>query len=267
MSDRFADFLREDFAYRIREGGRLRALVRKDFAAAFDALGLGEDGSLAPPPDAVPVEAGGRGAAFTVPGDQGGEAILRLYRRGGLVGRVLERRYLAGHRSLLELEATERLRRRGAPVPEPLAAVELRRWIGYEAAILTRRLAGARTLAAVLRDGGTPAGEVLEAAGRAVGALHAAGGYHADLNAWNLLALPEPTRFVVIDLDRALVAAAPLPETPAVANLQRLRRSLAKLGHERALETWPAFERGYRRAREGEEAPGRDGEPSEVEAG
>jgi tRNA A-37 threonylcarbamoyl transferase component Bud32 len=82
--------------------------------------------------------------------------------------------------------------------------------------------------------------------GRAVAALHGAGGDHADLNAWNvLIAGSDEPRAHVVDLDRGRLRSAPLGAPRAAANLARLRRSLGRLGLVDALSAWTEFERGY----------------------
>ncbi len=56
----------------------------------------------------------------------GGRAVLRLYRRGGLLGTVVRRLSLDSDRAKDELFLHARALERGAPVPEPLAAVTRR---------------------------------------------------------------------------------------------------------------------------------------------
>jgi len=232
-----------------RAAGRV-ALVRSDFRPAFDALGLltspavSDAGGRAP--DAI---AGGRGGALVVDAGAAGEIVVRPGRRGGWFGKLVRRRYFAGDRFMEELVVTERLRRRGAPVPDPLAAVRRPRAVGYETWLATRRLPGAEPAAVALAA--TPADRLrgpMRAMGRAVRALHEAGGDHADLNAWNVLLGWEgesEVRAFVVDLDRGRLRPAPLGAKRARANLARLRRSLRKLELVHALAAWPEFERGY----------------------
>lgn len=242
-----ADHLPTDLAdaFELRRAPRRRAIVRRDFAGTFEQLGLLESprGGAA----ARPVE-GGRGDARVVPVGPEEEIVVRPGRRGGWVGRWIRARYFIGDRFLDELVLTERLRRRGAPVPEALAAVRRDRRFGYETWLVTRRIPDARPAARIL-DAASEArlAEQLAAVGRGIGRLHAAGGDHADLNAWNVLLVgaagPEPEAKIV-DLDRGRLRT-PLPARRARAALARLRRSFAKLGLEAAIEAWPHLERGY----------------------
>lgn len=241
-----------------RMSGRV-ALVRSDFGPAFDALGL--FASPGAPTVAEPVRptVGGRGGARIVDAGAGGEIVVRPGRRGGWFGKLVRSRYFAGDRFTAELILTERLRRRGAPVPEPLAAVRHERRVGYEAWLATRHIPAAEP--AAVRLAATPPERLsgpLRAMGRAVRALHDAGGDHADLNAWNVLitpggAGPEQARAHVVDLDRGRLRPAPLGARRARANLARLRRSLRKLELDHVLAAWPEFERGYASA---DHAPG-----------
>jgi 3-deoxy-D-manno-octulosonic acid kinase len=191
---------------------------------------------------------GGRGTVRIVQAGPLGEAVVRPYRRGGLVEAFNERRYFLGNRAFDELVATHRLHRRGAPVPEVLAAVQTALRPGYAACIVTRRVPKAISAAAALEHASASrTTAVLEAMGRSVRRLHEAGGVHADLNAHNLL-VPEDVdgAVTIIDLDRVGVVSGPAPPRRARANLDRLRRSLRKLGLDPALDRWNDFERAYK---------------------
>jgi 3-deoxy-D-manno-octulosonic acid kinase len=234
--------------FRVIRGGASRAIVRHDFVPSFEAHRLIEC-PLAPAlslPSGRGAErlAGGRGTVRVLDAGPLGEAVVRPYRRGGVVEHVNPRRYFLGNRAFDELVATHRLRRRGAPVPEVLAAVQASLRPGYGACLVTRRVARTRPASVVLASAEAPVETVMEAMGRAVRALHAAGGIHADLNAHNLL-VSEDGPVTIIDLDRARVASGPAPNGRARANLGRLQRSLVKLGLRRAVECWDAFAEGY----------------------
>ncbi|HSM09861.1 MAG TPA: lipopolysaccharide kinase InaA family protein [Gemmatimonadota bacterium] len=242
-----------------RMPGRV-ALVRSDFGPAFEALGLlASPGAPTAATEPARATAGGRGGARIVDAGAGDEIVVRPGRRGGWFGKLVRSRYFAGDRFTDELILTERLRRRGAPVPEPLAAVRQQRRVGYETWLATRRIPGAEPAAVTLAA--TPAERLagpLRAMGRAVRALHDAGGDHADLNAWNVLITPAgagsgEARAHVVDLDRGHLRPAPLGARRVESNFARLRRSLRKLELDHVLAAWPEFERGYA---SGASAPG-----------
>lgn len=249
-------WMEDAFVTRRREAAA--AVVRASFADVFDRLGLVEAADL--PPDAFlwraeeaygtegEVWRAGRGRMALLP-DGGGEgAVLRPCRRGGWVRRITERRYLLGDRAFRELAVTEGARRRGAPVPEPLAAVQSGAGIGYRAALLTRRIPDARPSPELL-DGLSPDAcrPLLFRMGAGAGLLHRAGGWHPDLNAHNLLLTAGGGPARVVDLDRGRLFDGPAPRPLVGWAHRRLRRSLRKLGLDAALLAWGAFREGHDR--------------------
>lgn len=92
---------------------------------------------------AHPISEGGRGSAWFVEASFG-NAVLRQYRRGGMIAMLNRDRYFwcGGHRtrSVLEFRLMRELISRGLPVPTPLAACYVRHGVQYRAAILMERL-------------------------------------------------------------------------------------------------------------------------------
>ena len=134
-------------------------------------------------------------------------------------------------RPLRELVATAEARRRGVPAPEVLAA-RIDGGLVYRGVLVTAELRGAATLLEALRrasDAGARRA-LARRAGQAVGVLHRAGIFHADLNPTNLLVHPgrDGDEVAVVDFDRARVSAMPLGARARRRNLARLARSLAK---------------------------------------
>lgn len=250
MDARLPSWMEADFVTRRR--GPAAAIVRADFADLFDRQRLIEV-SVAPL-RAVVLDggtslAGGRDLAHVIPAGPLGEAVVRRYRRGGWVEKIATRRYIQGARAFEELILTHRLHRDGAPVAECLAAVQTAlRPVGYAACLITRRIPGAAPAAEVLRESSRgEAAATLEAMGRSIRQLHAAGGWHADLNANNLL-VPvgwPGVSVIVIDLDRGRYYPGGVPRRRANRNIRRLHRSLRKLGLADALAAWPALRKGY----------------------
>lgn len=179
---------------------------------------------------ARPVSAGGRGSAWFLDAPFG-RAVLRRYRRGGLVARLSRDAYLwtgeSRVRSVAEFRLASELLRRGLPVPRPLAAWYERSGMHYRAALLMDRLDGVHTLAELADAGHAPWAE----AGRLVALMHRAGLDHADLNAHNLM-FDDAGRGWVIDLDRGRLRAG--GGMWRRRNLERLHRSMMKLRGERA---------------------------------
>lgn len=177
---------------------------------------------------ALHLQAGGRGGVAVI-ASPAGECVLRHYRRGGLVARVLGDRYLwrgaDRTRPFTEFRLLMEIARRGLPGPLPVAARYLRSGVFYRADLLTRRIADACTLAQCQAEGRLDHA-LAAAVGELVARFHREGIWHADLNAHNVLVAPSGLH--LIDFDRGCVRGVDV--TWQRSNLQRLRRSLLKLG-------------------------------------
>jgi len=193
---------------------------------------------------------GGRGAAWFVTLPDGTEAVLRLYRRGGLPARLGARELYVWQgqertRSLREFRMLRRLAAAGLPVPLALAAGWWRAggfW--YRQALLTRRLEGTRSLAESLQahDSDIPWAEL----GRTLARFHLEGVGHPDLNAHNIL-IDAALQPWLIDFDRA--SDGPLSARQAAANLARLRRSIRRITRDSAPPPgWEQLEASWRAA-------------------
>lgn len=200
----------------------------------------------------------GRGAAWAV-STPAGDWVVRHYRRGGAVARVLRDRYLraGASRPLKELRASVAARGRGVPTPEIVAAVVYGAGPVYRADLATRLVPEAADLADVTLGPARLAEPGREAAWRAAGALLklalAAGVEHRDLNLRNILvqrpASRAPLAFL-LDLDRARVHEQPVSDVVRAGMLERLHRSRRKLEARLGVATTPreldAFEEGLR---------------------
>ena len=188
----------------------------------------------------------GRGTAYSA--GQDGQWVLRHFHRGGLPGRLVSDRYVwlgkARSRPVHEFEVLAKLFDAGAPVPRPIAAHVRHSGLFYRGDILVERVEGAVTLAEL-------APRLDEArwarVGLAIRHFHRAGGWHADLNANNILITPD--RVVIIDLDRGRSDCR--NPRKQQGNLDRLLRSLHKLG------LMPAATKGWRALQAAYESAGR----------
>jgi 3-deoxy-D-manno-octulosonic acid kinase len=173
-------------------------------------------------------QARGRGAAWFVQDGEHGY-VLRHYRRGGLVGRLIHDRYvwlgLARTRAWREWRLLAHLHGQGLPVPRPVAAQVVRKGWHYGADLLTARLPDTRSLAQALAAAPLTAPE-WRRIGACIGRFHQAGVWHADLNAHNIL-LDADTNIYLIDFDRGRLRRP--ADAWQRANLARLLRSLRKL--------------------------------------
>ncbi|HET9048391.1 MAG TPA: 3-deoxy-D-manno-octulosonic acid kinase [Chiayiivirga sp.] len=185
---------------------------------------------------------GGRGGVSVVHGDFGA-GLLRHYHRGGVIGRWIRDRYLylgeASTRCLREFQLLLRLRELGLPVPRPIFATWRRSGLLYRADLMTMLIPEARTLAECLREShGTIDWEKM---GETLAQFHAAGVFHADLNAHNIL-IDAQARIWLIDFDRGRLRHG--YGSWQASNLMRLRRSLDKLGGI-APAAWSSLQAAY----------------------
>lgn len=170
---------------------------------------------------AQPVQEGGRRSAWFVSGEFG-RAVLRHYRRGGMVAKLSRKHYVftgaSSTRSFAEFQVMQYLQTQGVRVPTPLAAAYWRSGLFYRAAILIERVENVRTLAGSL--------DAPAAVAQAIHAMHEADVWHADLNAFNIL-LDAENRAWLIDFDRA--TRRTMSAALRRSNMLRLRRSLIKV--------------------------------------
>ena len=185
--------------------------------------------------------AGGRGSVSYVQAPFG-SVVIRHYRRGGLVARLLGDFYFwSGEnrtRGFAEFRLLAQLRDLGLPVPAPIAARYSRSGLGYRGDLITRCIDNATTFADLLIAGRFD-GDIARRIGAAIAAFHAAGAYHADLNAHNILVTAD--RIWIVDFDRGQLRTP--QETWRRSNLERLHRSCAKV-----LNASPRIDADFREA-------------------
>ncbi|MFK2931278.1 3-deoxy-D-manno-octulosonic acid kinase [Dyella agri] len=173
-------------------------------------------------------QVGGRGGVQLI-ATPAGECVLRHYRRGGMVAKLMGDRYLwrgaDATRCFAEFRLLAEVARLGLPGPAPVAARYQRHGLFYRADLITRRIADVQTLAECLAAGKLDA-DMARETGSLVARFHRAGIWHADLNAHNVLVAS--SALYLIDFDRGRLRAP--AEGWRLANLERLHRSLVKLG-------------------------------------
>ena len=248
--------------FRWFKSGRTFGWVKERSGFSFELLRLGgvarisradslwQDSKVSQAKDAAPR---GRGELLKVPLDRTGSeyALVRHYRRGGLLGRFLGDRYWGAGRFFEEARITERARALGVATPEVLGVRAEKVGCGwYRGDLATRQISGSRDLAdylAAWRERGIgPAGPLRGTIVRNLAELlrrmHDAGIVHGDLNVKNLLLRVEPEggqaiQAFVVDLDKARM----LPSVSArlrAENILRLYRSLEKQGFAGSLVGW-----------------------------
>lgn len=207
--------------------------VKRDWEQFFSAEFSSFRG--VPPTVSTLTPTGGRGSLYRFPLGDGGYAIARRYRRGGLIHHFTHDLYWERpFRPLTELISTEIARQRAIPTVEVLAAgVEHVAFGLYRGWFISREAEGFINLWEWLRSKPSASArrQGIEIVAQVIARLHTAGIYHADLNLTNILVMPQTPQpqVLIIDFDRARVLTGPLSSRQQEKNLRRLRRSLLKL--------------------------------------
>lgn len=230
---------------RVAGGGILydASRLRKPAAEVFETGYWQEQGGL------QEIVGGRASVAIVTAGED--RWVLRHYRRGGLIARFSRDRYFwlgeARTRSFAEWRLLAELRRRGLPVPAPVAARYVRGALTYTADLITEHLPDCRTLADAITAAQLPA-EQWSMIGRTIAAFHREGVHHADLNAHNIMVEHAVApRVYLLDFDRGRIEARGAWEQGVLA---RLRRSLEKVRAQRpdarfGHEEWRWLKDGY----------------------
>lgn len=201
---------------------------------------------------AKPVAEGGRNAAWFVSTGVG-PAVLRQYRRGGLVAKFNRSRYLftsaAKTRSFQEFEVMNYLHQAGLSVPQPLGAYYERQGLLCTMSFVTRLVHNAQSLASICQQwldaklSDEKAFVYAERAAQCIHQMHDLDIWHADLNAYNILCVEEPLEVYLIDFDRA--KRQTLTQQQRQQNLDRLQRSLIKCCGEQSIVFMEQISRNY----------------------
>lgn len=201
--------------------------------------------------DALIGQAAGRGTSYFFR-HGGSDYVLRHYRRGGLVARLLLDRYLRSAlnhtRAWREWDILARLWLEGLPVPRPIAARVVFKGLFYRADIITAKLPAPSTLVEMLKVRALSA-EEWRAAGRLIRRFHEAGVYHADMNAHNIV--HAANRIYLLDFDNGRICGRKRfwPQR----TLRRLHRSLRKSARQNpgfhfSMRDWEIFLQAYNSA-------------------
>ena len=169
----------------------------------------------------------GRGNTMFV-GNVPRQFVLRHYRRGGLLGKLVRNTYVfSGEdltRSFMEWRLLDKLAANNMNVPRPAAARFVRRGTFYTADLITVRIPDVVSLSQYIaaEDRNEAFWQTL---GAAIWKFHEAGVYHADMNAYNVQ-VDKDGDIWMLDFDKgALKPPGPWQQE----TLSRLHRSLKKV--------------------------------------
>ncbi|MEH0690616.1 3-deoxy-D-manno-octulosonic acid kinase [Vibrio cholerae] len=198
--------------------------------------------------DAITGCAKGRGVTWFVQGELA-EYAIRHYYRGGLLGKVINDRFLyfgeEKLRNLQELQVLKHLAEHGVNVPKPVAARVVKSCLSYQADIITQRIIGAKSLISLL-SGGNVCESTLRSVGQEIRKMHDVGVNHTDLNVHNILIDNNKTVWI-IDFDKCFQQSG---DSWKQGNLDRLERSFLKENSQSSFtenpSIWSSIKSGYR---------------------
>jgi len=154
--------------------------------------------------------------------------VLRHYYRGGLIGKIINDKYLftgqKNTRAACEFQLLNILQGLTLPAPKPIAYRVTKQGPFYRADLLSSRIEHAQDLVAILSQRELAEQEWFEI-GRVIRRFHDAGIYHHDLNSHNIL-IDHQKNVWLIDFDRGEQRA--VSSVWQQANMARLLRSFEK---------------------------------------
>lgn len=169
----------------------------------------------------------GRGTVWFVDTPHG-EAVLRQYRRGGLISKINSTRYLTESledtRPFKELALLENLQFLRLPAPRPMGGMVRRKGLFYQAWLMTHIIPNARDLFDIVKQE-TLSDEIWQKIGQTIRQFHDKNVFHSDLNCHNIM-IDQDSAIWLIDFDKCDIR----PHHPRWKkdNLDRLHRSLTK---------------------------------------
>ena len=174
-----------------------------------------------------PLRSAGRGNTMYV-GNVPRQFVLRHYMRGGLLGKIVKDRFIFSGpdktRSFLEWRMLDKLSSNNFNVPRPAAARYCQHGTFYTADIITVRIPEVVALSQYIAEN-NPGADFWQSVGAAIHEFHAAGAYHADMNAYNLQIDSTGTLWM-LDFDKGSLRSR---GTWQQETLGRLHRSLRKI--------------------------------------
>lgn len=161
----------------------------------------------------------------------GRDLVVRPYRRGGALGKLLNDRYSRPARARQELEVLHHLQMEGVPVVAPIAAVAKKGRAFWRLRLCTEWLADSQTVPAFLAAFPERRRQAADAVGLVVRLAFDAGLRHQDLHLDNILVRPcgDRVRAVLVDLDRARIEA-PVTDRARDTMLVRMQRHIVRHG-------------------------------------
>jgi 3-deoxy-D-manno-octulosonic acid kinase len=176
--------------------------------------------------NAVTGEAKGRGITYFFQHEEN-EYVLRHYRRGGLIGKVLSDQYLytglEQTRAWQEFKLLQHMQSLELNCPTPIAAMLSKSGLYYQADLISKKIPDANDLHHILLDTNVSV-EVCQKIGQTIAQFHNHQIYHHDLNIHNIM-LDAHQKVWLIDFDKCKIKQG---ESWKKLNVARLKRSFEK---------------------------------------
>jgi 3-deoxy-D-manno-octulosonic acid kinase len=154
-----------------------------------------------PPPKASSV-LGGRGSVTHHQIEDLGSVVVKHYKRGGLAGRLIRRRYLkwGKTRSQSEFELLLKAQDMGIRVPEPLVYAS-QGYLFYRAWLVTREINQPQSLARLSLNDEKRAADAMKSVIEQISQLIEHGILHVDLHPGNVV-IDQADRIFLVDFDK-----------------------------------------------------------------
>jgi 3-deoxy-D-manno-octulosonic acid kinase len=176
--------------------------------------------------NAITGQAEGRGTTYFFQYDKN-EYVLRHYRRGGLIGKVLSDQYLytgiEQSRPWQEFKLLQHMQTLDLACPTPIAAMVNRSSFYYQADIITTKIPNAQDLHNVLLETELTS-DIWQRTGQTIAEFHNQQVYHHDLNIHNIM-LDNAHKIWLIDFDKCEIQQG---HNWKKSNMARLKRSFEK---------------------------------------
>ncbi len=176
--------------------------------------------------DAITGQAEGRGTTYFFQHNEN-EYVLRHYRRGGLIGKVLSDQYfytgIEQSRAWQEFKLLQHMQTLELPCPTPIAAMLKKSGVYYQADIISIKIPNAQDLHQFLLEKALTK-DVWQKIGQTIAEFHHHQIYHHDLNIHNIM-LDAEHGVWLIDFDKCGIKQG---HNWKKSNMARLKRSFEK---------------------------------------
>ena len=176
--------------------------------------------------NAITGQATGRGITYFFQHNKN-EYVLRHYRRGGLIGKILSDQYLytgcERSRAWQEFKLLQHMQTLNLACPTPIAAMLNRCGLYYQSDIITIKIPNAQDLHHILLERCLTS-DIWRTIGQTIAEFHNHQIYHHDLNIHNIM-LDAEHRVWLIDFDQCRIRQG---DNWKKLNMERLKRSFDK---------------------------------------